>query len=99
MPTKGAITTSTMDIWAFHVTFKNNYTIMNILKKIVGLLSILIGIGAGYYLIVNQALPLFEKGGNDLVPAIIYTFILAPIITFGMVTFGKYAIQGEFDLK
>ncbi len=70
---------------------------MNILKKIIGFLSMLIGLGAGYYLIVNQAFPLFEKGGNDLVPAIIYTFVLAPIISFGMFTFGKYAIQGEFD--
>jgi hypothetical protein len=70
---------------------------MNILKKIIGILSILIGLGAGYYLIVNQAFPLFKQGGNDLVPAIIYTFVLAPIITFGMVIFGKYAIQGEFD--
>lgn len=72
---------------------------MNILKKIVGVFSILVGIGAGYYLIVNQALPLWAKGGNDFVPAIIYTFILAPIITLGMVVFGKYAIQGEFDTK
>jgi hypothetical protein len=71
---------------------------MNIIKKIVGLLAMIIGLGAGYYLIVNQAMPLWAKGGNDLVPAIIYTFILAPIIVFGMVTFGKYAIQGEFDL-
>jgi fatty acid desaturase len=70
---------------------------MNLLKKIVGLLAILIGLGAGYYLIVNQAIPLWSNGGNDLVPAIIYTFILAPIITLGMFTFGKYAIQGEFD--
>jgi hypothetical protein len=71
---------------------------MNILKKIVGFFSMLIGLGAGYYLIVNQAMPLWSKGGNDLVPAIIYSFILAPIITLGMITFGKYAIQGEFDL-
>ncbi len=71
---------------------------MNLIKKIVGLLSILIGLFAGYYLIVSQAVPLWANGGNDLVPAIIYTFILAPIITFGMVIFGKYAIQGEFDI-
>lgn len=70
---------------------------MNLIKKIVGFFSILIGLGAGYYLIVSQAIPLWKTGGNDLVPAIIYTFILAPIITFGMVIFGKYAIQGEFN--
>ncbi len=70
---------------------------MNILKKLIGLLAIVIGISAGYYLIINQAVPLWKSGGNDLVPAIIYTFVLAPIITLGMVIFGKYALQGEFD--
>jgi hypothetical protein len=70
---------------------------MNTIKKILGFIIILIGLLAGYYLIVNQAFPLWDKGGNDLVPAIIYTFVLAPIVTFGMVIFGKYAIAGEFD--
>jgi hypothetical protein len=72
---------------------------MNSIKKIMGIFIIAIGLIAGYYLIVNQAVPLWSKGGNDLVPAIIYTFVLAPIITIGMVIFGKYAIQGEFSDK
>ncbi len=70
---------------------------MNTLKKAVGILSMLFGIGAGYYLLIIQALPLWISGGNDLVLAIIYTFVLAPIIVLGMVIFGKYAFQGEFD--
>jgi hypothetical protein len=44
-----------------------------------------------------QALPLWAKGGNDLVPAIIYTFILAPFISIGMCLFGYFALTGEFD--
>lgn len=70
---------------------------MKNIKKILGGIVMLIGLFAGYYLIINQAIPLWSKGGNDLVPAIIYTFILAPIISLGMVTFGWYAINGEFD--
>ena len=70
---------------------------MNTIKKILGILWIALGIGAGYYLVISQALPLWKSGGNDLVPAIIYTFILAPLITFGMSTFGYYAVTGEFN--
>lgn len=70
---------------------------MNAIKKILGLVWIALGIGAGYYLVISQALPLWQTGGNDLVPAIIYTFILAPLITLGMSIFGYYALTGEFN--
>jgi hypothetical protein len=70
---------------------------MNLIKRILGLIWIGLGIGAGIYLIYFQAVPLWAKGGNDLVPAIIYTFVLAPLISIGMSLFGYYALQGEFD--
>ena len=70
---------------------------MNLIKRILGIVWIGLGIGAGIYLIYFQAVPLWAKGGNDLVPAIIYTFILAPLISIGMSLFGYYAFQGEFD--
>jgi hypothetical protein len=70
---------------------------MNLLKRILGIVWIGLGIGAGIYLIYFQAVPLWAKSGNDLVPAIIYTFVLAPLISIGMSLFGFYAFQGEFD--
>ncbi|MHA8082400.1 DUF6814 family protein [Aquirufa sp. A-Brett2-15D] len=70
---------------------------MNLLKRILGIVWIGLGIGAGIYLIYFQAVPLWAKGGNDLVPAIIYTFVLAPLISIGMSLFGFYAFHGEFD--
>jgi hypothetical protein len=70
---------------------------MNLIKRILGIVWIGLGIGAGIYLIYFQAIPLWAKGGNDLIPAIIYTFILAPLISIGMSLFGFYALQGEFD--
>ena len=70
---------------------------MNFIKRILGIVWIGLGIGAGIYLIYFQAVPLWAKGGNDLVPAIIYTFVLAPLISIGMSLFGFYALQGEFD--
>jgi hypothetical protein len=70
---------------------------MNLIKRILGIVWIGLGIGAGIYLIYFQAIPLWAKGGNDLVPAIIYTFVLAPLISIGMSLFGIYSLQGEFD--
>ena len=70
---------------------------MNLIKRILGIVWIGLGIGAGIYLIYFQAVPLWAKGGNDLVPAIIYAFVLAPLISIGMSLFGYYSLQGEFD--
>ena len=70
---------------------------MNLIKRILGIVWIGLGIGAGIYLIYFQAVPLWAKGGNDLVPAIIYNFVLAPLISIGMSLFGYYSLQGEFD--
>ncbi|MEY2760931.1 MAG: hypothetical protein RLZZ96_831 [Bacteroidota bacterium] len=70
---------------------------MNLIKRILGIIWIGLGIGAGIYLIYFQAVPLWAKGGNDLVPAIIYTFVLAPLISIGMSLFGYYSLKGEFD--
>jgi hypothetical protein len=70
---------------------------MNLIKRILGIVWIGLGIGAGIYLIYFQAIPLWAKGGNDLVPALIYTFVLAPLISIGMSLFGLYSLQGEFD--
>ncbi len=70
---------------------------MSLIKRILGIVWIGLGIGAGIYLIYFQAIPLWAKGGNDLVPAIIYTFVLAPLISIGMSLFGLYSLQGEFD--
>ncbi|MFM6937273.1 MAG: MFS transporter [Aquirufa sp.] len=70
---------------------------MNGLKRLLGIVWMVLGIATGLYLVYFQAVPLWQKGGNDLVPAIIYTFILAPFITFGMSLFGYFALRGEFD--
>jgi hypothetical protein len=72
---------------------------MNAIKRILGIVWILIGIGAVYYLIVNQAIMLWNKGGENYIPAIIYTVILCPMIAGSLGTFGFYSLQGEFDSK
>ncbi len=73
---------------------------MNAIKKLLGLVWIAIGIAAAYFLLIDQAIPKFETGKQeDLIPAIIYTFILAPIIVGGLGIFGYYSLTGEFDEK
>ncbi|MGI8636801.1 MAG: DUF6814 family protein [Segetibacter sp.] len=71
---------------------------MNKIRRILGILWILLGLAGGYYLIINQAIPKFNSDkSEDLIPAIIYAFILTPIIVGGLLIFGKYALQGEYD--
>ncbi|MEO8404557.1 MAG: DUF6814 family protein [Chitinophagaceae bacterium] len=71
---------------------------MNTVKRIAGFVWIAIALAAGYYLIVNQAIPKFQSPKQeDLIPAIIYTFILTPIIVGGLGIFGVYAMKGEYD--
>jgi uncharacterized membrane protein len=72
---------------------------MNILKKLLGVVWILIGLAAVYYLIINQAIPLWNKGGENRIPAVIYTVILGPMIAGSLGAFGLFSIQGEYDEK
>lgn len=71
---------------------------MKQLRRLLGIVWIILGLAGGYYLIVNQAIPKFNSDkSEDLIPALIYTFILTPIIVGGLCIFGKYALQGEYD--
>lgn len=73
---------------------------MNNIRRIAGIIWIIVGLAGGYYLIVYQAIPKFQSDKTeDIIPAIIYAFILTPIIVGGLLIFGKYALQGEYDDK
>ena len=68
---------------------------MNAIKRILGIVWILIGIYAVYYLIVNQAIMLWNKGGENYIPAI------KPIIEFNsrLVPSLVNAVKSAFDQK
>ena len=71
---------------------------MNLIKKYAGILWIALGLYAGYILIITQAIPKFSSDKpEDLIPAIIYAFVLTPIIVGGLVIFGVYALQNQYD--
>lgn len=73
---------------------------MNAIKRVLGVVWIAIGVAAGYFLLIDQAIPKFETGKQeDLIPAIIYTFVLAPIIVGGLGIFGYYSLTGEYSDK
>jgi hypothetical protein len=70
---------------------------MNKIRQVFGIVWVLLGLAAGYFLVFEQAFKLFHKGGMDnIVPAIIYSFILAPLLMGGMCVFGVYALQNEY---
>ena len=71
---------------------------MNSVKKIVGVLWLAIAALAGYFGLVQFGLPKLASGKqDDLVFGIIILFVLLPIIVGGLITFGVYALQGEYS--
>ena len=71
---------------------------MNLIKKILGILWIVLAIAAAYFCIFEFGLPKFlSDQQEDLVFGIIILFILTPLIVLGLGTFGYFALIGEYD--
>lgn len=71
---------------------------MKLLKKYLGILWILLGLLVCYYGITVFGYPKLVSGDQeDLVFGLIICFILLPIIVGGLLIFGWYAWQGEYD--
>jgi hypothetical protein len=71
---------------------------MKTVKRILGIVWLLLAAAAAYFCIVQFGLPKFSTGKQeDLVFGIIILFILTPLIVLGLGTFGYYAIKGEYD--
>ncbi|MDP3394540.1 DUF6814 family protein [Sediminibacterium sp.] len=72
---------------------------MNIIKKVLGIVWLALGLAVAYYGLTILGLPKLTSGKqDDLVFGIIICFILLPIVVGGLLVFGKYALQGEYDL-
>jgi len=71
---------------------------MNLIKKILGILWIVLAIAAAYFCVFEFGLPKFlSDKQDDLVFGIIILFILTPLIVLGLGTFGYFALIGEYD--
>jgi hypothetical protein len=73
---------------------------MNGIRKILGIVWILLALATAYFGVAVLGLPKFATGKQeDLVFGIIIMIVLTPIITGGLLIFGKYALSGEYDSK
>lgn len=74
---------------------------MNSIKKYSGIIWLALGLYAGFFSITSIGLPKFSSGlaGNqsDLVFGIIVLFILTPLIVGSLLTFGYYALNGDYN--
>lgn len=70
---------------------------MNIVKRIFGIVWILLAVTAAYFMI-TFGVPKLTSGTQDgIVFGIILLFILLPFITLGLLMFGYYSLIGEYD--
>lgn len=73
---------------------------MNTIKRILGVLWVLLSIAAAYFCVFEFGLPKFlSDKQDDLVFGIIILFILTPLIVLGLGTFGYFSMIGEYDQK
>lgn len=71
---------------------------MNGLKKILGIVWIIIALAVAYLGITVMGVPKITSGKQeDLVFGIIILFILVPIVSGGMAIFGYYSLIGEYS--
>ncbi|GEN69999.1 MULTISPECIES: DUF6814 family protein [Chryseobacterium] len=71
---------------------------MNGLKKILGIVWILVALVVAYFGITVMGIPKITSGKQeDLVFGIIILFILVPIVSGGMAIFGYYSLIGEYS--
>ncbi len=70
---------------------------LNIIRKWLGLLWIVLGIMVIWFGIIEVGIPRLLSGRQeDVVFGAILTFIITPSISLGFLVFGKYALNGEY---
>lgn len=71
---------------------------MDILKRLLGIVWILMALALGYFGTVEIAWPkLFSGKQDDLVFGIIILFVLLPITVGGLGLFGWFSLRGEYN--
>lgn len=69
---------------------------MNFIKKILGVVWILLAIATAYYCFDIFGGKLTSGKQEDLVFGIIIFFILLPLVVLGLGTFGYYSLSGDY---
>lgn len=72
---------------------------MNTIRKFLGIVWVALALAIAYFGFKELGYPKLVSGKqDDLVFGIIIVFILLPIVVGGLLVFGKYALQSEYDL-
>ena len=70
---------------------------MELIKKILGIVWIILAVLTAYFCIVQFGFPKLQTGHQeDLVFGLIIVFILTPIVSTGLGVFGYFALCGEY---
>jgi hypothetical protein len=70
----------------------------NKLKQWLGIVWIFLGLAAAYLGIFQMGIPKITSGKQeDLIFGIIVMVVITPIASIGLITFGKYALDGEYN--
>lgn len=73
---------------------------MKNLKKLLGIVWIALGLAAAWFAITDLGWPRFISAKpDDQIFGGIILFVLTPIITGGLVVFGKYAWANEYSAE
>jgi MFS family permease len=71
---------------------------MNKVKRLMGNVWILLGLGAAYFGVFKLGIPKLTSGNqDDLIFGIIVMFFITPVASIGLFIFGKYALAGEYN--
>lgn len=70
---------------------------MNTIKKILGIVWIVLALAMGYFLITFGGPKLTSGTQDGMVFGIIILFVLMPLIVLGLGVFGYYALLGEYN--
>ena len=71
---------------------------LNKVKKLMGIVWILLGLVAAWYGVFKLGIPKLTSGNkDDLIFGIIVMFFITPVAASGLLLFGKYALSGEYN--
>ncbi|MBD2701711.1 hypothetical protein IC229_13760 [Spirosoma sp. BT702] len=70
---------------------------MELLKKYLGVVWILLGVYVGYDRITDSLTKIGSPQLEDRVFGWVVLLVLTPIVVGGLILFGKYALDGEYD--
>jgi hypothetical protein len=71
---------------------------MNTIKKLLGIVWIALALAIAWFGFTVLGYPKLTSGKqDDLVFGIIIVFVLLPIVVGGLLVFGKYALQNEYN--